>query len=242
MKLKCVIVDDEPLALGLLKTYAQQTPFLELVGTYNSAIEALDIVYNTTVDVMFLDINMPKMNGLEFSKTLPSSVKVIFTTAYDQYALEGFKVNALDYLLKPISYPDFLKAANRALDWYSKIEVSPTLTPTTPVEVVDNIFVKSGYRIEKLYFNDILYIENQKDYVKFHIENQTEPVSSLMSINQLAEKLPADKFMRVHRSFIVNLDKVKVIERNSIVFGKVYIPVSDTYKDKFNEFLNRRFL
>lgn len=242
MKLRCVIVDDEPLALGLLKTYALQTPFLELVGTYNSAIEALDIVYNTAIDVIFLDINMPKMNGLEFSKTLPSSIRVIFTTAYDQYALDGFKVNALDYLLKPISYPDFLNAANRALEWYSKIDTASTPTQKVTVEIVDNIFVKSGYRIEKLYFDDILYIENQKDYVKFHIEGQIEPVSSLMSINQLADKLPADRFMRVHRSFIVNLDKVKVIERNSIVFGKVYIPISDTYKEKFNEFLNRRFL
>lgn len=241
MKLKCVIVDDEPLALGLLKSYALQTPFLDLVGTYNSAIEALDVIHNTDVDLIFLDINMPKMNGLEFSKLLPPSIKVIFTTAYDQFALDGFKVNALDYLLKPISYPDFLNAANRAVEWYSKGQIN-TASASTVIETIDSIFVKSGYRIEKLYFNDILYIENQKDYVKFHIEGQTEPVSSLMSINQLADKLPTDKFMRVHRSFIVNLDKVKIIERNSIVFGKTYIPISDTYKEKFNEFLSQRFL
>lgn len=243
MKLKCIIIDDEPLALDLLKSYAVQTPFLNLVGTYNSAIEALDVIHNTEIELIFLDINMPKMNGLEFSKTLPTSIKVIFTTAYDQYALDGFKVNALDYLLKPISYGDFLNAAKRALEWYSKgnEETKSGLYPSETA-VLDSIFVKSGYRIEKLYLNDILYIENQKDYVKFYIEGQIDPVSSLMSINQLAEKLPADQFMRVHRSFIVNLDKVKVIERNTIVFGKVYIPVSDSYKEKFYDFLNSRFL
>lgn len=231
MKLKCIIVDDEPLAADLLKSYASETPFLELSGTYNSAIDALAAVQD--VDIIFLDINMPKINGLEFSKTLPLTVKVIFTTAYDQYAIEGFKVNALDYLLKPISYSDFLQAANRALEWYKVID-----NPSSD----DSIFVKSGYRIEKLEYNDILYIENQKDYVKFYLENQQEPVSSLMNIQQLADKLPEHTFMRVHRSFIVNLNKIKTVERNCIVFGKIYVPVSDTYRDKFNAFLNKKFL
>jgi Response regulator of the LytR/AlgR family len=175
---------------------------------------------------------MPKMNGLEFSKTLPPNIKIIFTTAYDQYALEGFKINALDYLLKPISHSDFLQASNRALDWFKIINSSAT----------NNIFVKSGYRIEKLEYDDILYIENQKDYVKFYLELPKEPVSSLMSIQQLSEKLPEQIFMRVHRSFIVNLNKVQTVERNCIIFGKIYIPVSDTYREKFNEFLNNKFL
>lgn len=234
MKLKCIIVDDEPLASELLKSYALQTPFLELIGTYNSAIEALTVVNEQKLNLIFLDINMPKMNGLEFSKTLSPAVKVIFTTAYDQYAIEGFKVNALDYLLKPISYGDFLQASNRALDWFKSINSS---------QVEDNsIFVKSGYRIEKLEYNDILYIENQKDYVKFYLESQNEPISSLMSIQQLSEKLPESVFMRVHRSFIVNLNKIQTVERNNIVFGKVFIPVSDTYREKFNKFLNKRII
>lgn len=233
MKLRCIIVDDEPLAAELLKSYALQTPFLELVGTYNSAIDALAAVNEQQLDLIFLDINMPKMNGVEFSKTLPATFKVIFTTAYDQYALEGFKVNALDYLLKPISYKDFLQASIRAQDWYKKVSSSST---------DNNIFVKSGYRIEKLEYDNILYIENQKDYVKFHLEDQDEPISSLMSIQQLSEKLPEQTFMRVHRSFIVNLNKIRTVERNCIVFGKVYIPVSDTYKEKFNTFLEGKFL
>ncbi len=232
MKLKCIVVDDEPLAAELLKSYALQTPSLELIGTYNSAIDALSVINEQSIDLIFLDINMPKMNGLEFSKTLSPNIKIIFTTAYDQYALEGFKVNALDYLLKPISYSDFLQASNRALDWFRMINNSATT----------NIFVKSGYRIEKLEYDDILYIENQKDYVKFYLESPKEPVSSLMSIQQLSEKLPEQLFMRVHRSFIVNLNKVQTVERNCIIFGKTYIPVSDTYREKFNEFIDKKFI
>lgn len=233
MRLKCVIVDDEPLAADLLKSYAMQTPFLELLGTYNSAIDALSLINEQKVDLIFLDINMPKINGVEFSKTLPSVIKIIFTTAYDQYAIDGFKVNALDYLLKPISYADFLQAANRAQEWFR---------PNIDTSAADSIFVKSGYRIEKLEYNNILYIENQKDYVKFYLEDQQEPVSSLMSIQQLSEKLPADIFMRVHRSFIVNLNKIKTVERNCIIFGKTYIPVSDTYRSEFSKFLDKKFI
>lgn len=234
MKLRCVIVDDEPLAVDLLKSYALQTPFLTLQGTYNSAMDAMIAVNEGQVDLMFLDINMPNLNGLEFSKTLSPSIKVVFTTAYDQYALEGFKVNALDYLLKPISYGDFLQAANRALDWFKRVEIVSSTN--------ESIFIKSGYRIEKLEYKDILYIENQKDYVKFYLEGNSEPVSSLMNLQTLAEKLSRDRFMRVHRSFIVNLDKVRTIERNTIVFGKVYIPVSETYRADFNKFMDKRIL
>lgn len=232
MKLKCIIIDDEPLAADLLKSYAQQIPSLDLLGTCHSAAEAISTMHEQPIDLLFLDINMPGMNGLEFSKTLPPTVKVIFTTAYDQYAIEGFKVNALDYLLKPISFADFFQAVNRAVDWFKMLN-----NPTT-----GSIFVKSGYRIEKLDYDDIIYIENQKDYIKFHLESQSAPISSLMAIQQLAEKLPEQTFMRVHRSFIVNLNKVRTIERGYIVFGKTYIPVSDTYRDRFNQFLDRRIL
>lgn len=232
MNLKCIIVDDEPLACELLKTYALQTPFLDVKGIYNSAVDAMTAVDMNTIDLIFLDINMPKISGLEFSKTLPSTTKVIFTTAYDEYAIEGFKVNAIDYLLKPISYSDFLQAANRALEWHRMVNSSKS----------DSIFVKSGYRIEKLAFENILYIENQKDYVKFYVDNQPEPISSLMNMQHLADTLPDNIFMRVHRSFIVNLNKVQTVERNCIVFGKAYIPVSETYRDKFNAFVERRIL
>ncbi|MBF0760462.1 response regulator transcription factor [Dysgonomonas mossii] len=232
MTLKCIIIDDEPLAIDLLKSYVLKTSYLELVGTFNSALSAISTINERQIDLLFLDINMPQINGLEFSKTIHASTRIIFTTAYDQYAVEGFRVNALDYLLKPINYTDFLQATNKALEWFKLANISHSTT---------SIFIKSGYRMEKIDFDNILYIENQKDYVKFHLENQKEPISSLMSMQSLEEKLPSNLFMRVHRSFIVNLKKIKTIERNCIVFGKEYIPVSESYKNKFMDFLNKHF-
>ncbi len=232
MTLKCIIIDDEPLAIDLLKSYVLKTSYLELVGTFNSALSAISTINERQIDILFLDINMPQINGLEFSKTIHASTRIIFTTAYDQYAVEGFRVNALDYLLKPINYTDFLQATNKALEWFKLANISHSTT---------SIFIKSGYRMEKIDFDNILYIENQKDYVKFHLENQKEPISSLMSMQSLEEKLPSNLFMRVHRSFIVNLKKIKTIERNCIVFGKEYIPVSESYKNKFMDFLNKHF-
>lgn len=232
MTLKCIIIDDEPLAIDLLKSYVLKTSYLELVGTFNSALAAISTINERQIDLLFLDINMPQINGLEFSKTIHASTRIIFTTAYDQYAVEGFRVNALDYLLKPINYTDFLQATNKALEWFKLANISHSTT---------SIFIKSGYRMEKIDFDNILYIENQKDYVKFHLENQKEPISSLMSMQSLEEKLPSNLFMRVHRSFIVNLKKIKTIERNCIVFGKEYIPVSESYKNKFMDFLNKHF-
>lgn len=233
MKLRCIIVDDEPLAAELLKKYVLQTPFLELVDVHNNPIEALTNISDKNIDIAFLDINMPQINGIDLSKNIPKNIKVIFTTAYDQYALDGFKVNALDYLLKPINYNDFLQAANKAFDWYKRSD--------TPIRS-NCIFVKSGYRVEKIEYEHILYIENQKDYVKFYLDNEAESVSSLMNIQQLSEKLPDSLFMRVHRSFIVNLDKIKSVERNCIVFGKVYIPISDSYKSIFNDFMKSKMI
>lgn len=231
MKLKCIIIDDEPLAINLLKSYVEQTPFLELVESFENPLQAIDTLQSGTVNLLFLDINMPQISGMDFAKMLPQSLKIIFTTAYNQYAIESFRLNALDYLLKPISYAEFLQASNKALDWFKLTEATQT----------DSIFVKSGYRMEKIELADILYVENQKDYVKFHLEGVSEPVSSLMSMQSLEEKLPSGRFMRVHRSFIVNLNKIKTIERNCIVFGKEYIPVSESYKAKFLEFLNKHF-
>lgn len=235
MKLRCIIIDDEPLAIDLIRSYVEKTPFLQLISTFDNAPSAISTLSNNDIDVIFLDINMPHINGMEFSKTISTSTRIIFTTAYDQYAIEGFRLNALDYLLKPINYTEFLQAANKALEWFKLIEVNQL----THHPVTNSIFVKSGYRMEKIELEDILYIENQKDYVKFHLENVKEPISSLMSMHSLEENLPSNKFMRVHRSFIVNLNKIKTIERNCIVFGKEYIPISDSYKTKFIEFLDK---
>lgn len=236
MKLRCIIIDDEPLAVSLLKTYAEQTPFLELVSTFNSALSALDFVKKEDIQVIFLDINMPKITGLEFSKMLSPDIKIIFTTAYDQYAIEGFKLNALDYLLKPISYPDFLNASQRALDWFI------VRKDNNAKKEDSSIFVKSGYQVKKIETNAILYIENQKDYVLFYLENETEPISSLMTLQSLEDKLPKNAFIRTHRSFIVNLNKINLVERNTIIFGKKFIPISETYRERFQQFLDTHTL
>ena len=236
MKLNCLIVDDEPLALDLLESYILKTPFLNLAGRCTSAFRAIEILEKVKTDLLFLDIQMPGLTGLEFSRTIQGNTKIIFTTAFRQYALEGFQVNAIDYLLKPISYEEFLKSAMKAKEWFSLSHAK-----SQAEESSDSIFVKSDYKLIQIPLNDILYIEGLKDYAKIYINSQEKPVMTLMSMKLLEEKLPADKFHRVHRSFIVQLDKIKVIERNHIVFGKTFIPVSEKYKDKFLEFINTRF-
>ncbi|MBQ4162180.1 MAG: response regulator transcription factor [Parabacteroides sp.] len=232
--LTCIIIDDEPLAISLLESYVNKTPFLTLIGKFNNALNALPTLNNQPVDLLFLDIQMPDVNGMEFSRILKTDVRIIFTTAFAQYALESYKVNALDYLLKPISYPDFLKAANKALQWF---ELTHTIENET-----ESIFIKTEYKLVQVELRKILYIEGLKDYVKIYIENEPHPILSLMSMKSLEETLPKNRFIRVHRSFIVQPEKIKVIERNRIIFGKEYIPISDNYKQKFMEFLSQKAL
>jgi DNA-binding LytR/AlgR family response regulator len=231
-----LIVDDEPLALDLLESYVRKTPFLNLVGRCNNAVAAMEAIHQGGIDLLFLDIQMPELNGLELSKMIGDKPKVIFTTAFQQYALDGYKVNALDYLLKPISYQEFLQAANKAVKWFDLLR-----NQNGGEDGNDAIFVKTEYKLVQISISQILYIEGLKDYVKIYLENSSEPILSLMSMKTVEERLPAEKFMRVHRSFIVQLDKIKTIERNRIVFGKTYIPISDSYKEQFTEFLSKRF-
>lgn len=231
--MKCIVVDDEPLALDLLESYVRKTPFLELAGKYSSAVQAMKELANQQVDLIFLDIQMPELNGLEFSRMLPPETCIIFTTAFDQYAIDGYKVNALDYLLKPISYPDFLQAANKALHQHE-------LMHRTPQDEIDSIFVKSEYKLVQIELRKILYVEGLKDYIKIYEEDNPKPVLSLMSMKAMEDLLPPSQFMRVHRSYIVRKDKIRVIDRGRIVFGKTYIPISDSYKQAFQEYLEKR--
>lgn len=236
MKLKCAIIDDEPLAVSLLKNYVEKTPFLELAGSYTSAIKAMEEITNgLQPDLLFLDIQMPEVNGLEFSRIIGDRCRTIFTTAFEQYAVDSYRVNALDYLLKPFSYSDFLQACEKARQWF-ELNQNRNSAPIIP----QSIFVKSEYKLIQIDLDKILYIEGLKDYVKIYIENEPHPVLSLMSLKSLEEQLPEQKFVRVHRSFIVHMDKINVIERNRIVFGKTYIPISDSYKEQLIEQLNRR--
>lgn len=229
MILHCAVVDDEPLALSLLESYVKKTPFLQLSGSYSSAVQAMTELPGKEIDLLFLDIQMPELSGLEFSKMVDARTRIVFTTAFSQYAIDGYRVNALDYLLKPISYVDFLEAANKALQWF-ELKQKP--------EQRDSIFVKSDYKLVQIELKNILYIEGLKDYVKIYTENSSKPILSLMSMKAMEELLPSTRFMRVHRSFIVQKDKIRIIDRGRIVFDKAYIPVSDSYKQTFQNFLD----
>lgn len=235
--IKCLLVDDEPLALNVLEGYVEKTPFLELVARCNSAIEAIQVLETQEVDLVFSDIQMPNLNGMDFSKMLiHKNIKLVFTTAYEQYALEGYKVNALDYLLKPIDYSEFFSAANKAK---TEIMGASSKILNSGVSYKDDyLFVKSDYKLVKIVLKDLIYIEGLKDYVKFYTVNSEKPILSLMSMKSLEEELTKKNFMRIHRSFIVNLDKITTVERNRIIFGSKYIPVSEKYKDNFQQYLN----
>ena len=238
--IRCAVVDDEPLALGLMASYVKKTPFLELVGAYNSAVQAMQEMHDHPVDLVFLDIQMPELNGLDYSRMIPPQTRVVFTTAFNQYALDGYKVNALDYLLKPISYPDFLQAANKAQEWFKLVEQSKQPEKSEKEEEIQSIFVKSDYKLIQIELKNILYVEGLKDYVKIYEENATRPVMSLMSMKAMEDMLPSDRFLRVHRSYIVQKEKIRIIEHNRIVFGNTYIPIGDSYKQSFQDFLNKR--
>lgn len=239
-KITCLIADDEPMALNLIESYVLKTPFLELKAKCNNAIEAMQILEeNKDIDLFFLDIQMPDLSGLEFSKLLPSKSRVIFTTAFDQYAIDGYKVNALDYLLKPFDYNEFLNAATKARNYFESQQPVSVLKAEKKQEF---FFVKSEYKQIKINFSEILYIEGLKDYVKIYLRDNLKPVLTLMSLKKLEEELPAEDFMRVHRSFIVGLSKIEAIERNHIVIGKVQIVIAPNYKDGLMEYISGKSL
>ncbi|MEO9474720.1 MAG: LytTR family DNA-binding domain-containing protein [Cyclobacteriaceae bacterium] len=235
-KITCIIVDDEPMALNLVESYVEKTPFLVLKHKCSSAIEAMEFLKDDPVDLLFLDIQMPDLTGLEFSKMLPKDSRVIFTTAFDQYALEGFKVDALDYLLKPFDYAEFLAAANKANTWFELVKGK---TQSMVSDEKEFLFVKSEYKQLRIKLADVLYFEGLKDYIKIWLKDNPRPVLTLMSLKTLEDELPQTKFIRVHRSFIVALDNIEVIERNQIIINNQRITVSDHYKPKFLAFVNK---
>ncbi len=235
MTITCAIIDDEPLAAGLLANYAKKTPYLILSGVYNSAVEAVKDLREQPVQLLFLDIQMPELSGIEFAKILPVETKIIFTTAFPQYAIEGYKVNAIDYLLKPISYDDFLKATDKALNNYA-------ISCKQEVYQRDRfMFVKSDYKLQRIGLDDILYIEGLKDYVRFYLKNG-EKIMSLMSMKKLEEYLPKPEFLRTHRSFIVHMSETPMVDRFRIVFGEVHVPISDNYKEEVQAYFDSHTL
>ena len=271
--ISCIVIDDEPLAIQLMESYVRKTPFLELKGSFTNGKEAFAFLQDNPVELMFCDIQMPDLSGIDLSKMIPEETKVIFTTAFSQYAIEGFKVHALDYLLKPISYDDFLASAKHALKTLTtdisgqpsgpgrvhsrfaaaEYGLSPEAAPEAPLRLstaggqgplrhdqvadrqdgrnIRSIFVKTEYRLQQIDLDNITFIEGLKDYVKIHLADGSDPVLSLMRMKNLEEELPSDRFIRVQKSYIVQLSKIEAIERSSIIIGKDRIPIGETYQE-----------
>ncbi len=237
--IKCIAIDDEPLAVKKIAGYIQKIPFLELVAECRSASEAMPIISQNEIQLLFIDINMPDISGMDFVKSLANPPYIVFTTAYSEYAVEGFQVEAVDYLLKPISFGNFLKAANKVKNL---IELTTNSQKESLSTTANHLFVKSEYKLIRIELDDIKYIESQHEYIKIYLINSNAVVTQI-SMKNIEEQLPSDRFMRVHRSFIVNLARVSVIERNRIVFDdKIYIPISEQYKEKFQEYIDKNFV
>ncbi|NOQ26751.1 MAG: response regulator [Bacteroidales bacterium] len=239
-KITCIAIDDEPLALGLIVSHIKKTPFLELLAEFDNPIDASEFLQDNKVELIFLDIKMPDLTGVEFARTLNEDCKVIFTTAYDKYAVEGFQLHALDYLLKPISYEVFANSLKHAKQYFDLLKYG---SANKQIQADENyLFVKADYQIHRIEISEILYFEGLKDYVKLYTESSLKPVVFHATMKSIEEKLSADKFMRIHRSFIVSLNKVKTIERDRILFGETRIPISKQYKPLFDEFIKKKFL
>jgi DNA-binding LytR/AlgR family response regulator len=238
--IRCLAIDDEPLALQQLVTYIEKIPFLELAAQCQSALEARKYLEQETVDAIFCDINMPDLNGMDFVKSLQYPPMVVFTTAYSEYAVEGFKVNAVDYLLKPFGLQDFQRAANRIRE---RLDTTTRLPQQGGVGGgPDTIFVKTEYRIVKVTIADIRYIEGMSEYLKIYIEGESKPIITLLSMKKITEHLP-DTFMRIHRSYIVNLTKIQEVNKNRIIMdADTYLPIGDLYKEAFQRYLDTKFL
>ena len=243
--IRCIAIDDEPLALQQLAAYIKKTPFLELVAQCQSAIEARQFLEKDTVDAIFCDINMPDLNGMDFVKSLQVPPLIVFTTAYSEYAVEGFKVNAVDYLLKPFGMQDFQRAANRLRERAQEVsgfrfQVSGSRIQGT--ENADTIFVKTDYRMVKVTISDIRYIEGMSEYLKIFIEGEAKPIVTLLSMKKMEEKL-TENFMRIHRSYIVNLTKIQEINKNRIIMdAETFLPIGDMYKEAFQKYIDTKFL
>ena len=241
--IRCIIVDDEPLAVAQLEKYVERVPFLVNVGSCSSAAEAMEILSTGSVDAMFVDINMPDIDGVQFVRSLVNPPFVVFTTAYSEYAIEGFKLDAIDYLLKPIAFEDFLKASNKLNRIYSMNNNAQSAIEQGEGVCHDCLFVKSDYRMLRVPISSIKYIESMSEYVRIFVEDSPKPIVSLLSMKKIEESLPAGDFMRVHRSYLVNLNKVKEVSKMRLVYdGGVYVPIGEMYKDAFFEYIDKHFI
>ena len=234
--MNCIIVDDEPLATDLMIDFVKRIPFLMLLGTCKNAFEANEIIHKKNVDLLFLDIQMPNLSGIQLVHSLEKKPLVIFTTAYSEYAVESYDLNAIDYLLKPFTFERFLKAVNKAYALFSKKDDIQS-EKDGQIEGDKFIFVNADYKKVRINLKEILYIEGLSDYIKIYTGDK--PILTLLSLKAMEEKLPENKFIRVHRSYIVSIHKIESIQRNRIIIGKTRIPVGDNYKDFFYKTLEK---
>ena len=232
--MNCIAIDDEPLALDLLEEYIKKIPYLKLLGKFNNAFAAIEFLQKEKVDLLFLDIQMPDINGIQLLKSLKQPPIVVFTTAYDKYAIDGFNLDVLDYLIKPIPFERFFKAVNKAQEYHSqKNNLSLQMDSFVNKEKLEQqfLFVKADYEMVKINFKDILYIEGLKDYIKIYTGEK--PILTLQSLKAMEERLPKKNFFRVHRSYIISFDKIKSVQKSNIKIGEKEIPIGDLYKEDF---------
>jgi DNA-binding LytR/AlgR family response regulator len=240
MKINCIIIDDEPLARRGLKEYIADVDFLQMAGEFDNPVKAMDILAKEDIHLLFLDIQMPKITGLDFFKTLQHPPPVIFTTAFPQYALDGFELNALDYLVKPISFDRFLKAAMRAKEFYEVRQKNMTETASKPA-LPDYFFIKSDNKLVKILYDDILFAEALQNYVIIHMADKK--YITYLTFKSVEDYLPADKFIKTHKSYIISASKIDSIEANDIRIGQHHIPISRNLKDEVMErLLKGKFL
>ncbi len=241
--IRCLAIDDEPLALRQLAAYIQKIPFLQLVKACESALEARQIMEEEMIDAIFVDINMPDLNGMDFVKSLAAPPLVVFTTAYSEYAIDGFKVDAVDYLLKPFGLDDMKRAANKVKTRYDLLNAVPTTTVATPTDDDNTIFLKTEHRMVRVDIDKIRYIEGMSEYLRIYLEGVQRPLIVLLSMKKMEERLPSASFMRVHRSYIINLRKIQEVNKSRVIMdADTYIPIGDLYREAFNNYLEKKFL
>ena len=236
--IRCLAIDDEPLALQQLTAYIKKIPFLELVDSCQSAHDALTVMNQEVIDAIFVDINMPDLNGMDFVKSLSVPPLVVFTTAYSEYAVEGFKVDAVDYLLKPFGLTDFQRAANKVKARYDQQN-----TAVIAQDEEDTLFLKTDYKVIRIDMKDIRYVQSMSEYLKIFLEGRAKPVIVLLSMKKMEERLPENQFMRIHRGYIINLKKIQEVNKNRVIMDEeTYLPIGDNYKEAFNSYLESKFL
>lgn len=240
MKIRCLAIDDEPLALQQLAAYIERTPFLQLVASCHSAHEAVEaMAQNETIDAIFIDINMPDMSGLDFVKSIPSPPLIVFTTAYEEYAIDSYKVSAVDYLLKPFGYDEFNRAALKVQERY----MSQRTAQVSGVDTDDSLFLKTDYKIVRVNVRDISHVEAMSEYLRIYLSGERKPIIVLLSMKRMEERLSKVGFMRVHRSYIINLKKIAEVSKSRILLDdNIDIPIGDSYREDFNNYINSKFL